>query len=119
MRIEALPGGGERSVIQGAVTLDVEGAAAIEDAQVVIECAACEPKVLREAFTNADGLYSVRDLPPGTYDVWVIQTPARYDSERLRVSRQELDTRRSVDLAAGVRARVDFALPLRSAIIVD
>jgi hypothetical protein len=74
------------------VVLDAETGRRIHGALVIVQCA-CLPGH-REMETNADGIYSFRDLPPGKYSVQVLFGQANVN--------------RSFELAMRVRARADF-----------
>jgi hypothetical protein len=55
--------------ISGVVT-DSKTKSRVKDALVILQCTCLQGQ--RETQTNADGLYSFRDLPPGTYTVQVL-----------------------------------------------
>ncbi|MEZ4384877.1 MAG: carboxypeptidase-like regulatory domain-containing protein [Nannocystaceae bacterium] len=101
LAIEALPPTSDGSVIQGVVVNQETGEAAA-DAIVVVTCD-CLEGGMRELRTNDAGLYSLRALPPGTYDVQVFYRHA--------------DVSRTIDLAERVKARLNFRVHVRPTIV--
>jgi len=92
--------------ISGAVT-DRNNNDKIENAIVVIQCACLQGT--RETRTNAEGLYSFRNLPPGTYTVQVLYGQA--------------DISKVTNLPRGAKFRANFAIDpkneFKQTIIVD
>lgn len=101
LEIEALPPTSDGSVIQGVVLNEETGDAAV-DAIVVVTCD-CLDGGMREVRTNGAGLYSLRALPSGTYDVQVL-----YGSSNVI---------RTIDLAERVKARLNFRVHDRPIIV--
>lgn len=99
--VEPLPDGGDRSVVGGFVR-DGNTGRLIEGALVIVQCSCLAGQ--REMQTNADGLYSFRDLPPGKYTVQVLFGQANVN--------------RSFDVAAGVRVRADFHVDPRNKFVI-
>jgi hypothetical protein len=101
LETEALPPTSDGSVIQGVVVNQETGDAAV-DAIVVVTCD-CLEGGMRELRTNSAGIYSARDLPPGTYDVQVLFGSANIV--------------RTIDLGERVKARLNFRVVDRPIIV--
>ena len=81
-------------MISGVVT-DKKTGGTIKDALVVLQCSCLQG--VRETTTNADGLYSFRNLPPGKFTVQVLVG--------------DVDVNKSMDVSAGAKYRANFSVP--------
>ncbi len=93
VQTESDPDGSVRAILLGSVT-DEDNGDAIRGASILLRCSCIQGT--RETTTNADGLYSFRDLPEGEYT--------------LRVLYGHADERLLVSLKTAVRSRVDLRI---------
>ena len=92
----------EGATIAGAVTHEKTGRP-IEGALVIVQCTCLQAP--RETTTNADGLYTLRDLPPGRYTVQVLF--------------QDANVNKTLEVPAGAKLRTNFRLDPEFRFVVD